>query len=92
VIVTDDGLATGATMRAALWALRAEGPQRLIVAVPVGARQAVDMLADDCDEILCLRLPALFYAVGQFYDDFGQVTDEEVVSLLRGAHEMAGSR
>ena len=82
VIVADDGLATGATMRAALTAARKENPERLICAVPVGADTAVEDLAALCDELVCLRVPRYFGAVGQFYQDFTQVEDDEVIAIL----------
>lgn len=85
VIVVDDGLATGATMISALHALRARNPQRLIAAVPVsppGTLRKVESLAD---EVVCLEVPDHFLAVGQFYLDFPQVEDEEVMCLLRAA-------
>ncbi len=84
-IVTDDGLATGATMRAALLALREERPERLVVAVPVGAPETLERIADAADEVLCLRAPHDFSAVGMFYRDFTQVPDEEVLAVLRAA-------
>ena len=83
VLVTDDGLATGATMHAALWAARKEGPAKLICAVPVGAAQSIDTLAEECDELVCLRVPTFFGAVGQFYMHFEQTEDEEVLQILR---------
>ncbi len=82
-IVTDDGVATGATMQAAIWALRRENPQKLIIAIPVASDEAITRLADDVDEIFCLRLPDNFMAVGQFYINFDQVTDEEVLEILK---------
>ncbi len=82
-IVVDDGLATGATMIAALHALRARAPQRLVCAVPVASEEAVAAVAAYCDEVVCLDTPPGFYAVGQFYRDFRQVDDAEVVDLLR---------
>jgi predicted phosphoribosyltransferase len=85
VIAVDDGLATGATMIAALHALRAKGPQRLICAVPVASEEALEKVRAHADEVVCLHVPPFFYAVGQFYDDFPQVSDEEVISLLRAA-------
>lgn len=84
VIVLDDGLATGATMIAALHALRAKNPGRLICAVPVAPPDTLDKVASYCDEVVCLYAPDNFYAVGQFYADFDQVEDEEVASLLSG--------
>lgn len=83
VVITDDGLATGATMRAALLSARHEDPARLICAVPVGSEESVRELAEFCDEMICLRVPRYFSAVGQFYLRFDQVEDEEVVALLR---------
>ncbi len=83
VVIVDDGFATGATMKAALQSARTENPERLIAAAPVGARPTVEDLADYADEVVCLRAPAYFGAVGAFYRDFGQVTDDEVVEVLR---------
>jgi putative phosphoribosyl transferase len=81
-IVVDDGLATGATMIAALHAMRAKRPYRLICAVPVAARESLAKVAPHADEVVCLHAPEDFYAVSQFYDFFPQVEDEEVVSVL----------
>ena len=81
-IVVDDGLATGATMIAALHAVRAKGPQRLICAVPVAAADSLELVRPYADETVCLETPAGFYAVGQFYREFPQVDDAEVVALL----------
>lgn len=83
VIVTDDGIATGATMIAALKTVRASGAKELIVAVPVGAPDRIDALRPLCDRVECLLEPADFWAVGQFYRDFEQVSDERVVEILR---------
>lgn len=83
VIVVDDGLATGATMVAALHGLRQRHPARLICAVPVSSPQALTMVRPLADEVLCLQAPADFRAVGQFYRDFEQVEDDEVIALLR---------
>jgi predicted phosphoribosyltransferase len=82
VIVVDDGLATGATMIAALHAARAKSPQRLVCAVPVAAPDSLDRVRGYADETVCLQAPIGFYAVGQFYEDFRQVEDEEVIALL----------
>ena len=84
-IVVDDGLATGATMIAALHALRERNPQRLVCAVPVASSEAVELVRPHCDELVCLSTPPGFHAVGQFYRDFRQVDDAEVVALLRDA-------
>ncbi len=84
-IVVDDGVATGATMRAALRAVRRQKPSRLVLAVPVASRQALDGLREEADEIICLEVPDAFFAVGAHYARFGQTSDDEVVSLLRAA-------
>jgi predicted phosphoribosyltransferase len=81
-IVVDDGLATGATMIAALHAVRAKHPEKLICAVPLAAPDSLTKVAPYADEVVCLETPPNFYAVGQFYREFGQVEDEEVVALL----------
>ena len=83
VIVVDDGLATGATMVAALHAVRAQSPQRLICALPVAAPDSLARVEPYADEIVCLDKPWGFRAVGQFYQHFDQVEDEEVVNCLR---------
>jgi predicted phosphoribosyltransferase len=82
VIVVDDGVATGATMRAGLQALRVRGAARVIAAAPVGAADSVDALREDADEVVVLETPAWFQAVGQWYEDFGQTSDEEVRACL----------
>lgn len=81
-IVTDDGVATGATFQAALWTVRHENPGRLIAALPVAPEEAILKLAADADEIICLRCPSLFSAVGQFYINFTQISDDEVIQIL----------
>jgi predicted phosphoribosyltransferase len=78
----DDGLATGATMLAALHSARAKGPARLVCAVPVAAPDSLALVRPHCDDLVCLEAPPEFYAVGQFYREFAQVEDEEVVALL----------
>ena len=82
VIVIDDGLATGATMLAALHALRSRAPQKLVCAVPVAPPDTLERVGEKSDEVVCLHAPENFQAVGQFYADFGQVEDEEVIALL----------
>ena len=82
VIVVDDGLATGASMRAAVLGLRAQSPTRIVVAVPAAAPQAIDILQSKVDEIVYVISPEPFDGVGKWYDDFSQTTDEEVRSLL----------
>jgi predicted phosphoribosyltransferase len=85
VILVDDGLATGSTMRAALLALRAQGPARLVVAVPVGAPETCEMLQRAADDVVCAATPEPFMAVGVWYADFTQTSDAEVRELLREA-------
>jgi putative phosphoribosyl transferase len=82
VVLVDDGLATGATMRAALVAARRQAPRRLIVAVPVGSSRVCEALAPDADDVVCLEAPGAFRAVGQAYADFGQTSDDEVRAAL----------
>lgn len=82
VIVVDDGLATGFSMRAAVKALRSLGPRRIVVAVPVGPRETVEDLRLLADEVVCPATPEPFLAVGRFYEDFDQTADREVVDLL----------
>ncbi|MGZ4837629.1 MAG: phosphoribosyltransferase [Terriglobales bacterium] len=82
VILVDDGLATGSTMRAAAAALRKAGASRIIVAVPVASRATCDQLREEGNEVVCATTPEPFYAVGQWYKDFSQTTDEEVRELL----------
>ncbi len=82
VIVIDDGIATGATTRTALRALRAQGAKELVLAVPVAAQETLEELRSEADNIVCLEAPAFFQAVGAFYSDFRQVTDSEVVEIL----------
>lgn len=82
VIVVDDGLATGSTMIAALHALRQRAPQRLVCAVPVAPPETIDKVRGYCDEVVCLLSPANFRGVGQFYADFRQVDDDEVIAAL----------
>lgn len=85
VIVTDDGIATGSTMIAALQVARTKKPHELIVAVPVAPPDRLAEVRRHCDEAICLVTPADFWAVGQFYEDFAPVEDTEVVELLRAA-------
>lgn len=86
VILVDDGLATGSTMRVAVEALRKEGPARIIVAVPVAAAETCEAFRDVADDIVCAITPEPFYAVGLWYEDFSQTTDDEVHQLLGRAH------
>ncbi len=90
VLLIDDGLATGSTMKAAVQAVRARGPARILVAVPVGAPDTCRDLEQIADEVVCARAPERFAAVGQWYRDFSQTTDEEVRELLHEAPETVG--
>jgi predicted phosphoribosyltransferase len=88
VILVDDGLATGATMRAAARAIRRREPARLVIAVPVAAESTCREMQAEADEVVCALTPETFFGVGQFYDDFSQTTDEEVRDLLsRSIHQ-----
>lgn len=82
VILVDDGLATGATMRAAVLALRRQAPAHLVVAVPIAAPETCDAFRAEVDEVVCAVTPTPFYAVGAWYEDFAQTTDDEVRDLL----------
>ncbi len=82
-VVVDDGMATGATMIAALRAVRAMRPDRVVAGIPVAPPDSTERLRGEADDVVCLHAPPIFYAVGQFYDDFAQTTDEEVTALLR---------
>ncbi|MGH2426498.1 MAG: phosphoribosyltransferase [bacterium] len=86
-IVVDDGIATGSTMIAALRATRAARPAHLVAAIPVASAEGVAMLRREADDVVCLYTPPMFYAVGQFYVDFAQTDDAEVVELLRRRDE-----
>lgn len=95
VIVVDDGLATGATMRAAIGAAQRAKPKHLVVAVPVGSTDTCEWLARQVDELVCLHHPEPFYSVGMYYSDFDQTSDEEVIALLskhRARHSEAPAR
>jgi putative phosphoribosyl transferase len=89
VLLVDDGIATGATARAALRAVRENGPASLVLAVPVCAPDSLAVLTEEADEVVCLAAPEDFYAVGQFYDRFDQTTDAEVIDLLRRSRHAA---
>ena len=94
VILVDDGLATGSTMRAAALALRQQGPARVVVAVPVASREACEEFRGEVDDIVCAATPEPFMGVGRWYEDFAQTTDEEVRELLarpRNGMSAAGS-
>lgn len=88
-ILVDDGLATGATMRAAIRSLRTRRAAQIVAAVPVGSHEACSAIASEADELICLYQPSDFYAVGQFYRDFRPTEDEEVLRILRADHPVA---
>jgi putative phosphoribosyl transferase len=88
-ILIDDGLATGSTMRAAVAALRLEQPARIVVAVPVAAAETCDAFESIADDVVCAATPEPFHAVGLWYDDFSQTTDEEVHELIDRSHPAA---
>lgn len=92
VILVDDGLATGATMRAAAAALRKQCVAKIVVAVPVGAPETCRDLGSEVDEVICVITPSQFHGVGQFYEDFSQITDEEVRALLTSARQAHDKR
>jgi len=87
VVLVDDGVATGSTMRAALQALRAQRPAALVVAVPVAPGESLAWLRGLADEVVCLRKPDPFFAIGEWYEDFRQTRDEEVIALLARAEQ-----
>ena len=92
-IIVDDGIATGSTARAACQVARAHGAERVVLAVPVASRSALASLREVCDEVFCVEVPEPFYAVGEWYRDFSQTTDDQVVDLLRrAAGEDGGGR
>jgi putative phosphoribosyl transferase len=91
VIVVDDGIATGGSIRAALRGVRRQGPGKVVLAVPVAPRETVEMLHAEADEVVCLDMPEYFMAIGEFYEDFSQTGDEEVIGLLEAATRWAPS-
>ena len=92
VILVDDGIATGGTVRAAIRAIREEGPASVVLAVPVAAADTVDALAPEVDDIVCLVSPSALYAIGLWYKDFLQVSDDDVVRLLEAARQEVEER
>jgi putative phosphoribosyl transferase len=91
VIVIDDGIATGSTMTAALRVVRAREPARLLAAVAVAAPQAARSIEQEADAVVCLHVPAEFYAVGQFFKDFSQVSDSDVIKILQQRESRAAA-
>ncbi|HNW37496.1 MAG TPA: phosphoribosyltransferase [Methanosarcina vacuolata] len=88
VILIDDGLATGATMRAAASAIKTKTPAKIVVAVPTGARDTCELFGREVDEVICIATPEPFYGVGAWYGNFSQTTDEEVCELLDKARAL----
>lgn len=91
VVLVDDGVATGSTVRAAVEILRRRHADRIVVAAPVGSARAITALAGVADEVVCLQSPAYFRAIGEFYDDFAQLSDAEVIAILGTPHDMPAS-
>jgi len=91
-ILVDDGIATGASMHAAIAALRQMKPARIVVAVPVAPPSTCERLRSEVDDLVCVYAPELFYAIGQFYDDFSQVTDEQVIDLIQRASQTTAGK
>jgi putative phosphoribosyl transferase len=89
VIVVDDGIATGASMRTGIQALRQLQPKKVVVAVPVAPQRTCVLLKSEVDELVCVQTPPFFHAIGQFYEDFEQVSDEEVLAVLEWADRTA---
>jgi putative phosphoribosyl transferase len=87
VIIIDDGIATGATIRAAIRALRRRKPRKIVLAVPVAPPEEVAQLRAEADDVICLETPAFFQAIGIWYGDFRQLTDEDVIRLMQSARE-----
>lgn len=92
VILVDDGIATGASMRAAIQALRQMKPAALVIATPVAPHSTCNRLRGEVNDVVCVEMPDLFYGVGQFYDDFSEVTDDEVIADLDRASRRAEGR
>jgi predicted phosphoribosyltransferase len=89
IIIVDDGIATGSTVKAAIASIRKKKPKSVVVAVPVAPRSTVKELEKEADRVICLSTPEFFYAIGQFYVDFSQTTDGEVIRLLKKSREEA---
>ncbi len=87
VIITDDGVATGSTILAAIDLVKQENPKRIVVAVPVGPANTIRQLKKKADEVICLIVPETFFAIGQFYQEFAHVEDEEAIRLLKEANK-----
>jgi len=85
VILVDDGIATGATMRAAIASVRVQGAKKIVVAIPVSSRDALEKIEEEADEVVCVIVPEVFWGVGAFYDLFDQTEDKEVIELMKKA-------
>ncbi|MDG6923297.1 MAG: phosphoribosyltransferase [Nitrososphaerota archaeon] len=85
VVIVDDGIATGYTIRAAVQSIKRKNPALLIIAVPVAPRETIEELQSEVDRVVCLSTPEIFYAIGEFYENFEQVEDEEVVKILKAS-------
>lgn len=85
--MVDDGIATGGSIRAALRGVRRANPSRVVLAVPIAPPETLKALAGEADEVVCLAAPAIFYGIGQFYDDFHQLNDAEVIRMLESARK-----
>ena len=91
MIVVDDGIATGGSIRAALRGVKRMAPKKVVLAVPVAPSNTIESLRSEADEIVCLDTPEYFMAIGEFYEDFSQTNDDEVIELLEAAaHRPAG--
>jgi len=91
IILVDDGIATGSSIRAAIQALRQMKPAAIVVATPVAPQESCNRLQHEVDELVCVEMPEPFYAIGEFYDDFSQVSDDEVNELLDRASSLRES-
>lgn len=88
IILIDDGIATGLTMRAAIKSIKVKNPKKIVVAVPCGAKDSINQIKKEVDEVVCLDAPIFFGAVGAFYENFEQTTDEEVVNLMKNQNNI----
>jgi predicted phosphoribosyltransferase len=83
VIIVDDGVATGSTILAAIHVIRKQNPKKIVIAVPVGSSEAMEMIKREADEVICISIPDNFFAIGQFYENFVQVEDKEAIGILK---------
>lgn len=87
VIITDDGIATGFTMALSLQIIKKQKPKKIVVAIPVGPPDSIERLKSFADEVICLETPRMFFAIGQFYEEFNQVSDKEAIGYLKEANK-----